>query len=206
MIYGNYILIWIQELLRITIKHIESSNKYISSNQSILRGICMVRQAYEHDIPIIEEILLNAVKWMSERGLQNQWNQSNVKWLNLSKSFTINNLYIAYENEIPTACMALTDYDPTYWPDIPKGNSLYIHKLAVNRAFAGRGYSIELINFAKGLAFNNSIKTIRLNCNRHRSNLRALYEKSGFICVEEKTYNDYDTALYLFMLPKDTGV
>ena len=46
----------------------------------------MVKQADKGDIPIIEEILLDAVNWMSKIGLQNQWNESNVKWTNLSKS------------------------------------------------------------------------------------------------------------------------
>lgn len=163
------------------------------------RGNSLIKQADEHDIPIIEEILLDAVNWMSESGLQNQWNESNVKWANLSKSFNIRNFYIAYQNGIPTACMALTDYDPTYWPDIPKGQSLYLHKLAVKRAFAGKGGSIELINFAKNVAQNNCINTIRLNCNQHRNRLRAIYEKEGFICVGEKSFFDnYDTALYSY--------
>ena len=36
----------------------------------------MVIQADEYHIPIIEEILLDAVNWMSKSGLQNQWNES----------------------------------------------------------------------------------------------------------------------------------
>ena len=47
----------------------------------------MVKQADECDIPIIEEILLDAVNWMSENAMQNQWNALNVKWSNLSKSY-----------------------------------------------------------------------------------------------------------------------
>lgn len=159
----------------------------------------MVKQADEYDIPIIEEILLDAVNWMAKSGLQNQWNESNVKWSNLSKFYKINNFYIAYENGYPAACMALTDYDPTYWPSIPKGESLYLHKVAVKRGFAGKGYSKELIDFSKKLALNHSINAIRLNCNQHRSKLRTVYEKEGFSCVEEKTFFEkYDTALYVF--------
>jgi Acetyltransferase (GNAT) family. len=158
----------------------------------------MVKQAAECDIPIIEEILLDAVNWLSKSGLQNQWNESSVKWSNLSKSYKINNFYIAYQNGLPAACMALTDFDPTYWPNIPKGESLYLHKVAVKRAIAGKGISKELIDFSKKLALNYCIKAIRLNCNQHRSKLRAVYENQGFICVEEKTFFDkYYTALYV---------
>lgn len=165
----------------------------------------MVKQAGRYDIPIIEEILLDAVGWLSKSGLQNQWNESNVKWSVLSKSYKINDFYISYQNGLPTACMALTDYDPTYWPNVPKGESLYLHKVAVKRAFAGKGSSKELIDFAKKLALNNCIYTIRLNCNQHRNKLREVYEKEGFICVEEKTFFEkYDTALYVCNL-KDTN-
>ena len=158
----------------------------------------MVKQADVHDIPIIEEILLGAVNWMSKSGLQNQWNESNVKWSVLSKSYKISNFYISYQNGLPVACMALTDYDLTYWSDIPKGESLYLHKVAVKRAFAGKGFSKELIDFAKKLALGNCIYTIRLNCNQHRIKLREVYEKEGFICVAEKTFfKKYDTALYV---------
>lgn len=158
----------------------------------------MIKQANEYDIPIIEEILLDAVNWMSESGLQNQWNESNVKWSNLSKSYKIDNFYIAYHNGLPTACMALTDYDPTYWPNIPKGESLYLHKVAVKRAFAGKGFSKKLIDFSKNLALSYCINEIRLNCNQHRNKLRSVYENEGFTCVEEKTFFEkHDTALYV---------
>lgn len=161
----------------------------------------MVKQAGENDIPIIEEILLDAVNWMSQNGLQNQWNESNIRWAILAKSYNISDFYIDYQNDLPVACMALTDYDPTYWPDIPKDGALYLHKLAVKRSFAGNGYAKELIDYAKNLALNFKIKAVRLNCNQHRVKLREVYEREGFVCVEEKSIDGkYDTALYVYDL------
>jgi hypothetical protein len=58
--------------------------------------------------------ILFAVNWLSKSGMQNTWNESNIKWTDLSKSFKINDFYIAYQNELPAACMALTDFDPTF--------------------------------------------------------------------------------------------
>jgi GNAT superfamily N-acetyltransferase len=159
----------------------------------------MVKQAKEQDIPIIEEILTDAVHWMIKSGLQNQWNESNVKWSDLSKSYEISNFYIAYLNGLPAACMALTDYDPAYWPNILQGESFFLHKLAVRRSFAGKGLSKELIEYAKDLANHYHMSAVRLNCNQHRSKLRAAYENEGFRCVEEKTFlGNHDTALYVY--------
>lgn len=109
----------------------------------------MIKQADENDIPVIEEILLDAVNWLSKSGMQNTWTESNVKWTELSNFFKINNFYITYQNELPTACMAITDFDPTFCPNIPKGESLYLHKVPVKREFAGKGFTKELIDFAK---------------------------------------------------------
>ena len=161
----------------------------------------MIRQANNTDISNIEDILLNAVIWMHRNGLDNLWNESNIKWNQLPKNYNISDFYISYNNNFPTACMALTDYDSIYWPDIPKGASLYIHKLAVKREFAGKGISEELINFSKALAAKCHIDEIRLDCNQKREKLRELYEKNGFICVKENVSRENSNiALYVCKL------
>ena len=49
-------------------------------------------------------------------------------------------------------------------PAFQKGESLYLHKVVVKRTFAGKGFSKELIDFAKKLALSYYINEIRLNC------------------------------------------
>ena len=157
----------------------------------------MVRQATEKDIPIIESILEDAVQWMDENGLH-QWEAENVTWRNLSKYYSISDFYIAYHGESPAACMAMIDYDPFFWPDIPRGESLYLHKVAVVRQYAGKGFSQELIDFVKTRAKNLGIHSLRLDCHKDRQKVRAVYEKQGFVCVEEKMlFGSYETALYV---------
>lgn len=158
----------------------------------------MIKQADEKDISVIEDILLDAVIWMKENKLQNQWDEHNIKWNSLSKSYQIKDFYIKYENNIPAACMAITDFDQQYWPEIPQGKSLYIHKLAVKREFSGKGFSKELINFAKNIAIKGRIKSLRLDCNLEKNKLRTLYENEGFIYAGSKiSEKNYDMALYV---------
>lgn len=160
----------------------------------------MIKQAVTQDIPIIESILLNAVKWMDENGLH-QWEKENIQWQKLSKYYNVDDFYIAYYESIPVACMALIDYDPAFWSDIPRGESLYIHKIAVKREYARKGFSKELIDFAKTKAKCLDINAIRLDCHKTRYKVRAIYEKQGFVCVEEKTlFGRYETALYIYNL------
>lgn len=157
----------------------------------------MIKQADENDILAIEEILLDALIWMKKNGLQNQWNEDSIRWNSLSKDYQISDFYINYQNGVSVACIAITDLDPKYWPQIPQGKSLYIHKLAVKREFAGIGISKELINFAKILSLKNGIDSLRLDCNLQRNKLRMLYESEGFIYAGRKNSgNNYDMALY----------
>lgn len=62
--------------------------------------MAMVKQACEQDIPAIEKILADAVRWMTASGLQNRWNESNIRWPSLSKSFSINDFYIKFKGEV----------------------------------------------------------------------------------------------------------
>ena len=161
----------------------------------------MIKQADENDIHAISEILLDAVNWMKNNKLQNQWNEDNIKWNSLSKSYDINDFYIDYQNGKIAACMAITDLDKKYWSEIPQGKSLYIHKLAVKREFAGKGISKELISFAKYLSLKKGINSIRLDCNFQRHKLRMLYENEGFKFVGKKTLeNKCDMALYVWQI------
>lgn len=158
----------------------------------------MIRQASNNDIPFIEDILLDAVTFLRKAGLENQWNEINIKWDSLSKDYKIDDFYIDYEDNIPVACMALTDYDKKYWPEIAKGKSIYLHKLAVKREFAGRGYSKDLINFAKDLSHEKGINSIRLDCNFYREKLRSVYENEGFVFVR-KHGEGFNTKMALYL-------
>ena len=72
-----------------------------------LKENVMVKQAEQKDIPIIEEILLDAVNWLQSIGMDNKWTNRSVLWENLSKEYNITDFYIAYEGQQPAACMAL---------------------------------------------------------------------------------------------------
>ena len=135
------------------------------------------------------------------------WKAEDVVWDVLSKSYQIGDFYIASLDGEPSGCMAIVDYDPFFWPDVSKGESVMIHKLAVKHNVRKVGISDMLMNYAKGLAKQRDALTVRLDCHQFRPKLRAFYERHGFICVGEKTYLDiynvpkYNTAFYIYTLP-----
>lgn len=154
----------------------------------------IIKQAQENDIHIIEEIMIDVVNFLDSIG-QPQWERQNVSWQGLSRYFKIDNFYIASIDDSPVGCFALIDYDPTFWPNVAKGKSLFIHKLAVKRCGSKQGVSKALIDFAKMQA----IKEIRLDTHQFRTKVRTIYECEGFICVGEKClYEKYHTAFYIW--------
>jgi len=156
----------------------------------------MIKQAAISDIAVIEAILLEAVQWMEAIG-QPQWKAENVTWAALSRFFRLEDFYIAYTGGTPAACMALIDHDPAFWPDVPKGEALFLHKVAVRRAYAGQGYLKAMVNFAKAEAARRGLHSLRLDCHRGRQKVRAVYEREGFVCVGEAVlFGQYEAAFY----------
>lgn len=160
----------------------------------------MIRRATENDIAAIEEILLDAVTWMDENGLH-LWERENVRWTNLARFFRPEDFALAFVDDKPAACLALVDHDPHIWPEIEKGQSLFLHKLAVRRAHKGQGLSKQLIEYAKTQAIEFGIKELRLDACADREKVRAMYEREGFVCVGEKIlFGCFRTTFYLYQL------
>lgn len=157
-----------------------------------------IKQASENNIPVIEEIMLDVVDFLDEIG-QPQWERKNVTWQGLSRHFKTDDFYIAYIGGNPVGCMALIDYDPTFWVDIQKGDSLFIHKLAVKRCGAKQGVSKKLIDYAKSQSIKLGINEVRLDTHQFREKVRAIYEREGFVCVDERClFGKYHTAFYVW--------
>ena len=134
----------------------------------------MVRQSTKRDISLIEEILLDAAEWLDRAGLH-MWEKENVKWGKISAWYKPEDFYIVFSGDEPAACAAFVDYDPAFWPELNKGEALFIHKLAVRRRFAGQGYVRELISLAKSKACELGMGSVRLDCHQTRDRLRAFY-------------------------------
>ena len=155
------------------------------------------KQATEVDIPVIEEILFDVTDYYEKIG-DPQWRKYDVTWPGLAVYFQIEDFCIAYLDGVPMGCMVILDKDNYFWPEIPKGASLYIHKLAVKRAYAGRGFALEMIDYVKSLSMERGCGEVRLDCRSYKDKLRRLYESAGFALVKEAVVGDYSAAFYLW--------
>ncbi|PLC06792.1 N-acetyltransferase [Variovorax sp. RO1] len=87
---------------------------------------------------------------------------------------------VAKDNGDWAGVMRLDLEDPSFWPEIAPGSSLFVHKLAVRRAWAGRGVSRALLGHARDHARALGRPWLRLDCVADRTALRTLYEGFGF--------------------------
>lgn len=155
------------------------------------------KQANEADIPIIEDILFDVTDYFERIG-DPQWRKYDVTWPGLAVYFRIEDFCIAYLDNAPIGCMVILDQDSYFWPEIPKGESLYIHKLAVKRAHSGQGFALEMLDHVKSLSVELGIGAVRLDCRSYKHKLRRLYEDAGFTLVKEAVIGDYNAAFYLY--------
>lgn len=161
-----------------------------------------IKQAHEDDIPVLEGILLDTVNWLNEMD-QPLWGEEDVKWEALSKNYLISDFYIAYSDDRPSGCVAIVDHDPFMWPDVKKGDSLFIHKLAVAGFARKAGIADALMVFFKEQGAARSVKTLRLDTHALRPKVRAFYERHGFTFVEKKIISGrLHTAFYIYTLPE----
>ena len=82
------------------------------------------------------------------------------------------------------ACMYLHNEDTLFWPDDPPREAFYVHRLAVARKYAGRGFAHAMLAWAAEEAKRERRPYLRLDC-EPRPKLLALYRSAGFSRVDE---------------------
>lgn len=128
-------------------------------------------------------ILLEAASWAIGRGFE-VWKPLELRAQDFVAAAKADQLVMGYSADRPAAAMLLQTLDPVYWPEVAPDTSLFLHKIAVRREFAGQGWLRRLIDFAVADAGNRGIEWLRLDT-LYRSRLQALYAAQGFVPVEE---------------------
>lgn len=125
------------------------------------------------------------------------WHPEELSPTALLESYRIGEMHLGWlSHDEPVAAMVLQEEDRTFWPDVPPGESLFVHKLAVVRRYGGRGLSRSMLDAARDLALATGKAYLRLDCAAGRPRLRGLYESYGFRCVGEGRVGPFDTAFY----------
>jgi len=92
--------------------------------------------------------------------------------------------------------------DLLFWPDIEQGDSAFVHRLVVARAFKGQGVSTALLDWSVEHARAMGKHFLRLDCDAERMKLRELYERFGFRLHSYRQVTSYYVARYEYLLDR----
>ncbi|HEX5206576.1 MAG TPA: GNAT family N-acetyltransferase [Steroidobacteraceae bacterium] len=107
-------------------------------------------------------MLREAAQWLATLG-EPVWSEYDLRKTDLPSHSAAGCLIFGFAGAEPAACMLLQRTDPIYWPRAVEGSALYLHKLAVRRAYAGRGWGPRMITWAKAEARRRQIPRLRLD-------------------------------------------
>lgn len=143
-----------------------------------------IEQVLSAEAATVAAVLNEAAQWLAADG-RPLWSAADVGLERVQRDTDAGRYFIARENGDVAGVVRLDMEDPFFWPEIEPGSSAFVHKLAVRRAWAGRGVSTALLAFARERAFELGRRHLRLDCVADRSALRSLYERFGFLLHSE---------------------
>ena len=155
----------------------------------------VVRKAEASDVEVVSSILLEAASWLAERGIP-LWRANELAPEHIQLE-VLDGLFILAEagGEV-VGTMRYQLEDPFFWPDVPKGESAYVHRLAVRRRAAGGAVSRALLEWAVHLTREGGRRYVRLDTDASRPRLRAVYEQFGFRHHSDRQVGPYYVARY----------
>ncbi|CAN5663360.1 GNAT family N-acetyltransferase [soil metagenome] len=138
-----------------------------------------IDQALPTEAATVAAVLTEAAQWLAAGG-RPLWSATDISPETVRQGTDAGHYFIARHDGEVAGVVRLDLEDPYFWPDVEAGSSLFVHKLAVRRAYAGHGVATTLLAFAREHARSLGRQQLRLDCVADRAPLRALYERFGF--------------------------
>ncbi len=138
-----------------------------------------IEQALPEEAATVAGVLNEAAQWIAAEG-RPLWTATDIAPERIRRDTEAGSYFIARKNGEVAGVVRLDLEDPHFWPEIESGSSVFVHKLAVRRAWAGQGVPIALLGFARERARGLGRPWLRLDCVADRAPLRRLYEGFGF--------------------------
>lgn len=154
-----------------------------------------IRFAREADAAIVSSILIEAATWIAAGG-QPLWSIEQLSAEAIAPGVAAGSFILASIDAEGVATARVTRDDLECWPDAVPGVALYVHRIAVRRAWAGHGLVGRLLAWCGRHAEGLGCGWVRLDCDARRPKLRALYEGLGFQYHSERNVGRHTVARY----------
>ena len=147
------------------------------------------------DSELVSDVLVEASMWLEGIGVPLWRPEDFIPDLLLDK-LKSNCFYLVRYGCEMAAVFSLERSDALFWPEIRESDSLFIHKLAVKRAYAKYGIPSFAVSFARSVAVEQRRKYLRLDCDALRPKLKALYLDLGFKYVDDHELAGYTASRF----------
>lgn len=142
-----------------------------------------LRSASRDDLPTVLTLLAEAAKWLNARGVR-QWPVGGFPAERIEPLIDAGVMYVLNDGNdpVPAATVALDGHaDPEFWGHADRPDAaLYVHKLAVSRAYSGQGLGEALLDWAGLRVAVEGRRWLRLDCSKDNLQLQDYYRKVKF--------------------------
>jgi ribosomal protein S18 acetylase RimI-like enzyme len=174
-------------------------NGFVQHPQPIgIEGI-EVMQAQASHLGTVLSILTEAGEWLAAKGIP-MWGPGRFRAQVIASSIERGEVYLAMQGRWAIGTIALQWSDTVIWGD-DAGDAAYVHRLAIRRAFAGKGLGFHLLRWAESAAAAQGKRYLRLDCMAENPVLREYYERAGFEYRGETCGEGWTAARYEKCLP-----
>jgi GNAT superfamily N-acetyltransferase len=164
-----------------------------------------IHQATRSELDAVSEILIEAAHWLEEKG-EPLWADDKLIPNAIEKDVNEGLYFIAFSNDEAAGVFKLQLEDNLCWPDEEHNESIYVHRIAVKRIFAGGSISSEMMDFAKKRTSALGRNFLRLDCEASRHKLCSIYESMGFSKHSYYQVGPYHISRYQFTVaPAEQG-
>ncbi|MFF9016329.1 GNAT family N-acetyltransferase [Streptomyces sp. NPDC014870] len=154
-----------------------------------------IRKGGAEDVPAILALLDSAVVWLNGKGITDQWGTR--PWSGSEKSVrrveeivAEGTPWIAEIGGVPAGTLTLTPHPAPYVAPADEPE-VYVHILATDGRFHGRGVGAALLAHAVAETRRQGLSLLRVDCFAgSEGRLVAYYERQGFTRTESFTVGD----------------
>ncbi|GAA3141014.1 GNAT family N-acetyltransferase [Streptomyces rameus] len=159
-----------------------------------------IRDGGPGDLPAILGMLDSSVEWLVSQGRTVQWGTEPLSRHEKTVAAVVRAMdegttYIAEVDGVPAATLTLTDGPGSYLSHLPPPGEpeRYIHWLASDRRFKGRGAGGALLEHAAEVTRRAGVRLLRVDCYAGGDRaLVAYYEAHGFTPAHTYTHGPDD--------------
>ncbi|WP_019431921.1 GNAT family N-acetyltransferase [Streptomyces sp. AA0539] len=142
-----------------------------------------IEAARPDQLAVVEALLGEASAWLASRGID-QW-QYPPHRDKIMRALDEGVCFLALAESGPIGTIQVDNYaDPEFWlPEDQPESALYVHRMAVSRAGAGRGTGAFMLEWAWERAAKAGKTWLRLDAWKDNPGLHRYYEGQGFARV-----------------------